>query len=295
MSHIVRVIPYAGWKNCIHITNTVFEAVITADVGPRIIRFARVGGPNMLWLNEFTAGQTEETKTWRAYGGHSFDAVVGGVDYLPPENTPVPYELGKDNVVFSEVEKNGIAKTISVRMCRRGGLEIKETITNRGSEPVKVTVNGNTLLNGGGVAAMPLKEDNIVFCGNVRPEIQCGEELAMIEHNQAEESSFELGFELDELWCGYFSQGNLFIMTSPKVEGAEGVNLGVDATNRRFRISSFSPEKELQPGESILHTEVWNIFTGMPAPTNEAEAAAMLKNNKYFYEFCKKPVPDLDL
>ena len=27
------------------------------------------------------------------------------------------------------VEKNGVAKTIAVRMCRRGGLEIKETLT----------------------------------------------------------------------------------------------------------------------------------------------------------------------
>ena len=45
-------------------------------------------------------------------------------------------------------EKNGIAKTIAVRMCRRGGLEIKETITNAGTEPCVVTVNGNTLLQG---------------------------------------------------------------------------------------------------------------------------------------------------
>ena len=168
MAHIVRVIPYAGWKNCIHITNTVFEAVITADVGPRIVRFSRVGGPNMLWLDEFTAGQTEETKTWRAYGGHSFDAIVDGDLYLPPENELLEYELTADGVEFHDVQKNGVTKTIAIRMCRRGGLEIKETITNAGDEPRVVTVNGNTLLQGGGVAAMPLKEDDAVLCGRRR-------------------------------------------------------------------------------------------------------------------------------
>ena len=296
MAHIVRVIPYAGWKNCIHITNTVFEAVITADVGPRIVRFSRVGGPNMLWLDEFTAGQTEETKTWRAYGGHSFDTIVDGDLYLPPENEPLEYELTADGVKFHDVQKNGVTKTIAIRMCRRGGLEIKETITNAGTEPCVVTVNGNTLLQGGGVAAMPLKEDDAVLCGTVCPEIERGEELALIEHDESEPNGFKLYFGLDELWCGYFAKGNLFIMTSPKQEEpyANGINLSLEASARRFRMSTYSPEKVLQPGESVLHTEVWNIFTGMPVPCCEEEAAAMLKNNKYFYEFCKKPVPCID-
>lgn len=296
MAHIVRLIDYAGWKNCIHITNTVFEAVLTTEVGPRIIRFARVGGPNMLWLDEFTAGQTEETKTWRAYGGHSFDAVIDGDPYLPPENAPVAYELTKDGVIFETVEKNGVAKTIAVRMCRRGGLEIKETIANNGNEPRTVVVNGNTLLHGGGVAAMPLKKEDELLFGSVCPKVQRGENLALVEHDESEANGYKLLFNLDELWCGYFSKGNLFIMTSPKMDEpyAGGVNLSLEASPRRFRMSSYSPEKVLQPGESVLHTEVWNIFTGMPCPSGEEKAAAMLKNNKYFYEFCKKPVPCID-
>lgn len=296
MAHIVRVIPYAGWKNCIHITNTVFEAVITADVGPRIVRFSRVGGPNMLWLDEFTAGQTEETKTWRAYGGHSFDAIVDGDLYLPPENEPLEYELTADGVKFHDVQKNGVTKTIAIRMCRRGGLEIKETLTNTGSESHTVVVNGNTLLHGGGVAAMPLKKEDEVCCGSVCPKVQRGENLSLIAHDESEANGYKLLFGLEELWCGYFSKGNLFIMTSPKMEEpyADGVNLALEASPRRFRMSSYSPEKVLQPGESVLHTEVWNIFTGMPSPDSEEKAAAMLKNNKYFYEFCKKPVPCID-
>lgn len=296
MAHIVRNIPYAGWKNCIHITNTVFEAVITAEVGPRIVRFAKVGGPNMLWLDEFTAGQTEETKTWRAYGGHSFDALIDGEVFLPPENAPVAYELGADCVHFAPVSFGEITKQVSVRMCRRGGLEIKETITNTGTEARRVTVNGNTLLRNGGVAALPLKAEESAVCGGDRPELQRGDQLSLVWQKPEGENTFQMSFGPDELWCGYFQQGSLFIMTSPKTEGAyaHGVKLALEGSPRRFKMSTYSPEVELQPGESILHTEVWNIFTEMPRPANEEEAASMLKNNKYYYEFCKKPVKGLD-
>ena len=38
---------YKGWKNCYRVTNGEIEAVVTADVGPRVIRFGFVGGQNL--------------------------------------------------------------------------------------------------------------------------------------------------------------------------------------------------------------------------------------------------------
>lgn len=297
MAHIVRTIPYAGWKNCIHITNTVFEAVITADVGPRIVRYAKVGGPNMLWLNEFTAGETEETKTWRAYGGHSFDALVNGEAFLPPENAPVGYTLGADKVEFDTVDYGGLAKKLSVRMCRRGGLEIKETLMNTGDEPLLVAACGNTLLRSGGKAVAPLHKGEMPVAGADRPELTRGEELAFLMQDPVIGDTFEVAMGLQELWCGYFEQGSLFIMTSPKMENEAyhaGISLCFGGDRRRMRMTSFSPERLLKPGEELCHTEVWNLFTETPVPATEAEAQKWLKNNKYYYEFCKKPVPGLD-
>lgn len=294
MAHILRLIPYAGWNNCIHLTNTVCEAVITTEVGPRIVRYGKVGGPNLLYLDEFAAGQTEETKTWRAYAGHSFDAFVDGDCFLPPENVPVGYTLGADRIDFDTVAFGDVSKTVSIRMCRRGGLEIKQTVTNTSDAPRRVTIQGNTLLPSGGVAAMPLTAAPVN--GQGRPELKQGKALSLIEPDQVYPSEFEVAGLADELWCGYFHQGQLFIMTSPAMEGvyANDVNVSFSANPRRVKISSYSPEISLAPGESLTHTEVWNIFDQLPRPETEAQAAEELRNNKFYYEFRKMPVRGID-
>ncbi len=38
---------YKGWRNCYRVSNGEVELIITADVGPRIIRFGFPGGQNL--------------------------------------------------------------------------------------------------------------------------------------------------------------------------------------------------------------------------------------------------------
>ena len=38
---------YKGWPNCYRVSNGEIELVVTADVGPRVIRFGFVGGQNV--------------------------------------------------------------------------------------------------------------------------------------------------------------------------------------------------------------------------------------------------------
>lgn len=294
MAHILHLIPYAGWNNCIHLTNSICEAVITTEVGPRIVRYGKVGGPNLLYLDEFAAGQTEETKTWRAYAGRSFDAVVDGDIFLPPENTPVSYTLGTDRIDFDSVDFDGLSKTISIRMCRRGGLEIKQTFTNTSNTSKQVYAIGSTLLPSGGIAAMPLTHKPVT--GFNRPELRQGQTLSLIEPNQVNPAEFEIAGHADELWCGYFHQGQLFIMTSPPTEGTyDGdTNICFSADPKRARICSYSPKQTLASGESLTHIEVWNIFDRMPRPIDEKQAIKALRNNKFYYEFRKMPVRGID-
>lgn len=290
MSHIFRTIPYAGWKNCLYISNTVFDAVITCDVGPRIIRYGKVGGPNLLWINEFTAGQTQETKTWRAYGGHSFDAIVSNEPYLVPENQPVPYELDDDSVLFAPVIQGDLTKTMKIRMCRRGGLEIIHTVTNTGKQPVNLALNGNTLLHTGGIACLPGQ----ILSGSKRSELMSGQFFSMHQQNLCSCDEYNLQFCSSDLWCAYFTQGSLFIMTSPKQIIDNKCNLSWEVTPNRICMSTRSQEATLNNNESLTHTEVWNIFPDLPQPASEDVAESMLRNNRWYYDFVKKPVKGLD-
>ena len=296
MSHIIRSVSYAGWKDCIQISNSVFEAIITTDVGPRIIRYSQVNGPNMLWINEYTAGQTEETKTWRAYGGHSFDAVIDGTEFLPPENTPVKYQLTADSIVFDAIRQGPIIKDISIRMCRRGGLEICQKITNLSQNVISASVNGNTLLKNSGTAVLPITSEMQDFSGCCSPYLFRGNKSSLIRHDMTMLNEDTVSIRPSALWCGYFSQGNLFIMTSPFIDGTfpRNSSLSFSSDASKYRMSTYSPESVLNPGESVEHTEVWNIFTGFPQPKDSEEAEKMLSGKRYYYDFIKMPVKGLD-
>ena len=60
---------YKGWPNCYRISNGEVELIVTGDIGPRIMRYAFLGGQN--FFKEFTGdlGKSGEA-AWVARGGH---------------------------------------------------------------------------------------------------------------------------------------------------------------------------------------------------------------------------------
>src|SRR5205085_174367 len=75
-------ITYNGWPNCWRLTDGGIDLVVTADVGPRIIRCGWQTGPNLFVEIPAHAGLTGGD-TWRMYGGHRF--------WIAPESVPRTY------------------------------------------------------------------------------------------------------------------------------------------------------------------------------------------------------------
>jgi hypothetical protein len=64
-------ISYGGWPNCYRLSNKIVDVVVTADVGPRIIRFGFVDQGNMFKEYPEMLGKVGGNE-WRIYGGHRF-------------------------------------------------------------------------------------------------------------------------------------------------------------------------------------------------------------------------------
>src|SRR5918912_4599559 len=75
---------YAGWPNCYRVTNGEVELIVTTDVGPRVIRYAFVGGQNIFKEFKEQLGRSGE-KEWQARGGHRI--------WISPEAVPESYAL----------------------------------------------------------------------------------------------------------------------------------------------------------------------------------------------------------
>ena len=299
MVHTIKKINYAGWNDCVYLSNGVFEAVVSTQVGPRILRYSRVGGPNLFYLDEYAAGMTEELKVWRLYGGHTFDFYIDDKKILQPENAPVNVRLEASSMIFDEVKvgDTGISKQVSIRMCRRGGLEIKETLKNISDTPITVTACATTNLTPGGVAALPVTSKDAVCTSPKQADFRrttFGNELCLISQDRTKQEEFELDFVVNDRWCSYFNDGCVFIITTPPEENYQTKNVGFAATPVRAALSTYSKPITLAPGESHTHTEVFNIFIETPMPETEDDAVKALNNNRYFYDFVKSPVKGLD-
>ena len=45
----IKETTYGQWGNCIRISNGSIELYATVDIGPRIIRFGKIGGGNVMF------------------------------------------------------------------------------------------------------------------------------------------------------------------------------------------------------------------------------------------------------
>src|SRR5882757_10175999 len=80
----VQKTEYKGWKNCYRVSNGEVELIVTADVGPRVIRYGFVGGQNLFKEFKEQLGKSGE-KAWQARGGHRL--------WIAPEAVPESYAL----------------------------------------------------------------------------------------------------------------------------------------------------------------------------------------------------------
>ena len=89
MNVTVETVAYKGWPNCRRIANGQVELIVTADIGPRIIRFGFVGGDNEFKEFERMMGGD----TWRITGGHRlWHAPEEDPRTYFPDNHPVAVE-----------------------------------------------------------------------------------------------------------------------------------------------------------------------------------------------------------
>jgi hypothetical protein len=97
----IEIIPYAGWRNCVRMTNGIVDLIATTDVGPRIIRFGFVGERNEFKEFPELLGKTGG-RQWRVYGGHRlWHAPEHKTRTYFPDNFPIQYEYGGTRSVAS--------------------------------------------------------------------------------------------------------------------------------------------------------------------------------------------------
>src|ERR1700761_1468287 len=94
----VEKVEYKGWANCYKISNGEVELIVTGDVGPRIIRFAFVGGENIFKEYPEQMGKTGEAAFQLRGGDRVWKAPEDPIATWAPDNVPVTIEVTPNGV-----------------------------------------------------------------------------------------------------------------------------------------------------------------------------------------------------
>src|SRR6185295_7394516 len=155
----MQKVNYLGQSNCYRLSNGTVEAIVTTDVGPRILRYGFVGGENI--LGEYPDLKvTSELGEWTVYGGHRlWTAPEAMPRTYSPDSLPVEFQIAGDRSIRlrQPVEpKTGIQKEIRVTLSAEGSqVTVHHKITNQGFWGVELAPWAITIMRYGGMTILP--------------------------------------------------------------------------------------------------------------------------------------------
>jgi hypothetical protein len=272
---------YKGWKNCYRITNGEIEAIVTGDVGPRIIRFAFVGGQNLFKEFPDQLGKSGEEK-FQLRGGHRvWKAPEDAVATWAPDNVPVEIQITGTGIIAREpVEPlTKLQKEIEIRMAESGArMTVINRITNRALFPLKFSAWALTMMAPGGVAVsgfpprgkhpINLEATNPLvmwaYTNLADPRWKFTKKYLTLRQDPNNADAQKLGMFNPDTWTAYLLHGEAFLKLT-KADAAKtypdfGCSFETFTNNEFLEIETLGPMTDVYPGQTLEHAERWALF-----------------------------------
>jgi hypothetical protein len=150
----IEKISYGGWSNCYRMTNGIVELILTADVGPRVIRYGFVGGQNMFAELQGQIGTSGELY-WVGRGGHRLWSAPEIIpDTYALDNGPVTAQVTDERIsLLQAVEpETGLQKEMSLEFTPTGDVKVTHRIQNTGEQTRLMATWALTQMAKGGTA-----------------------------------------------------------------------------------------------------------------------------------------------
>lgn len=277
-------VAWGGWPNCYRLTNGEVELIVTADVGPRIMRYAFVGGPNLFAEFREQLGKSDE-KEWQARGGHRLwmgPEVIPDTYALDNQAVDVSFANGTLRAVQKVEPETGLQKSLSITLEPAGSrVRIVHTLRNAGTKPRELAAWALTMMAPGGVGIhmLPPRGEHPKDLLPVNP-------LVMWSYTDLSDprwifTSKYIGLRQDpknarpqkvgsfnaQTIGAYFLKDLLFIKrytADTKARYPDFQSSFETFTNDQFlELETLGPLVTLPAGASVDHTEVWTLHRGV--------------------------------
>ncbi len=286
----IETTPYGGWNNNVRISNREVEAILTGDVGPRVIRFAFKGEKNVFCELPGQIGGSGE-KEFMLRGGHRL--------WIAPEEKPRSYECDNAPVRISVSKTRvtavqapgpitGIQKRIDLELAPdRNVLTVTHRLVNRGRKPFELAPWALSVMAARGTAIIPLPAKIPHFkrlTHNQRWSLWGYTDFGdprwtflprcILFRQDPKRPPNKLGIEHREGWAAYQLGTTLFVKRFAHVPNRAypdgGVNFETFSDQNFLELESLGPLTTLAPGRAAVHREVWSLHRDVPPCRSDA-------------------------
>lgn len=279
---------FAGWPNCVRLSNGKVELVATTDVGPRILRFSVIGMDSVFKVWPEQLGK-KEGEQWNIFGGHRFwHAPEDKVRTYQPDNSPVEMEW-KDGVLklVQKVEPmTGMQKEIEITMHPKDArVEVKHRLRNQNLWAVEAAPWALSVMQGPGKAILPQEpvSNNLLparpmamwgYTDMKDARWTWGTRFIQLQCDPAAKKPQKLGIRNSLGWMAYQGKDCLFVKRMPYDANATypdyGCNTEVYTNGDMLEMETVGALTKISPGSTVEHTEVW-LLLKYQAGKDEAE------------------------
>jgi len=292
----MEIISYGGWDRCARFAVGDIELIVTLEVGPRVLSFGFVGGPNELCQYERHRGLKGGSE-YRSYGGHRL--------WVSPELQHITYEPDNDDVQTRESDEGwvfstplghvGIERSIEViPVPERHAFRLVHRLTNHREDPFECAPWCVTVMAPGGQCLIPqapyvshsetfLPARPIVLWPYTRmsdSRLEWGDEVIRVLQTGADTPQ-KIGSFVEQGFIAYANHENLFMkrfdVHPGKVHADFGCNVEVYTRHDMLEVESLGPLVTLNPGETCTHTETWYLMRDVLVPSKDDECADLLR------------------
>lgn len=289
-------VSYLNLPGCLRLSNADAEVIVSTDLGPRVLRYALTGGPNVLAEVPGAAVPTALGE-WRPFAGHRLWVAPEGMPgSYAPDNAPIEHEQlsGRSVRLTQPTDAAGFGKQLTVTLDEHGsGVTLTHRITNAGPYPVEVAPWAITVVRGRaaiipqepfvphGEALLPARPLALwPFTDLSDPRVRLGPKFIRLHTDPARPSPQKLGAGCTLGWAAAVSDDHLFLKRfghDPQARYPDfGSNVETYSAGDYLELESLGPLSVLAPGAGAEHTERWTLHGGLALPESDDALEAAL-------------------
>ncbi len=298
---------YENFGKCLKLSNGKIEALLTLEVGPRVIRLNRADSDTNLMFNDVKREHHNQGPLydsfyypgaqWNIYGGHRmWIAPESAPETAYPDNNPVAYEIIENGAILTPPPQaeNGVQFVMTVQMDpERPEMTLSHKVTNIGDTEKEFAVWALSVMAPGGVEIIPQNTNDTgllpnrcigmwSYCDFSDPRLHFSPKYVSLRQD-TNRGPFKMSFDT-LAGTGYYLLKDTVFKKQYTPNHPNGVYADYGCsyetyTNELFlEFETLGELSKVAPGDSREHQETWTLYEnpGSPDLTDDASIDAFV-------------------